>query len=255
MLDHTSGLSGNLPVQTVNVAGIDVDRLTYKGMPVVTFAMVDRVHQRPDSTARQTFNRNRGRFVESEDYFVCDTYEAAQLLSRPAPNGATLLTQRGYLKLTKPMDDDRAWMVQGEMIDHYFATTTGALLPDFSNPAAAARAYADQYDRAQVAIRTKAEIGTRREATAMNTASQAVKRANALALALDRSKSYATVKRMSALYHGQPFNWRLLKQTSIEMRISSIDIFDANYGTVKAYHADVWREAYALEIPTGEGTA
>lgn len=23
---------------------------------------------------------------------------------------------------------------------------------------------------------------------------------------------------------------------------------DANYGTVKAYHADVWREAYAVEI-------
>jgi len=127
----------------------------------------------------------------------------------------------------------------------------GLALPDFTNPAAAARAFAEQYERAQIAEHTKAEIGSRREATAMNTASQAVKKANALALELDRARSYATVKRMSALHHGQPFNWRLLKQTAAEMGIPSIDIFDANYGTVKAYHADVWREAYALEIPTG----
>jgi hypothetical protein len=32
------------------------------------------------------------------------------------------------------------------------------------------------------------------------------------------------------------------------MGLPPIDIFDANYGTVKAYHADAWREAYALEI-------
>jgi hypothetical protein len=32
------------------------------------------------------------------------------------------------------------------------------------------------------------------------------------------------------------------------MGIQSIDVFDANYGTVKAYHADVWREAYAIDM-------
>jgi len=126
-------------------------------------------------------------------------------------------------------------------------------LPDFSNPAAAARAWANEYEARVIAERTKAEIGSRREATAMNTASQAVKKVNKLELELDRSRSYATVKRMSMLHHGQEFNWRLLKQTSIEMEMPAIDVFDANYGTVKAYHADVWREAYALEIPPGEG--
>lgn len=98
------------------------------------------------------------------------------------------------------------------------------------------------------AIATKAEIGRRREATAMNTASQAIKKAARLEIELDKSKQYATIKRMELLYHGQQFKWQLLKSTANEMGIAPIDVFDANYGTVKAYHADVWRKAYALSI-------
>lgn len=124
------------------------------------------------------------------------------------------------------------------------------LLPNFSDPVAAARAWANEREARTIAERTKAEIGNRREATAMNTASQAVKKAKAIAQELDRSRSYASVKRMSMNYHGQEFEWRLLKQVSSEIGKPPIDVFDANYGTVKAYHADAWREAYALDIPT-----
>lgn len=99
------------------------------------------------------------------------------------------------------------------------------------------------------AIRTKAWIGARREATAMATASKEARRAEKLEQELDRSKEYVTVKRMSMLYHGQKFDWRHLKATSIEMGIEPIDVFDSNYGTVKAYHVDVWREAYAIGLP------
>ena len=97
-----------------------------------------------------------------------------------------------------------------------------------------------------LAIATKAEIGNRREATAMNTASQAVKKANALEIQLDRSKDYATVKRMEMLHHGVKFDWRKLKATCVDMGIEPLAVFDQNYGTVKAYHRDVWQETYAL---------
>lgn len=135
------------------------------------------------------------------------------------------------------------------------AAATSLVLPNFANPAAAARAWAEQYEARILAERTKAEIGSRREATAMNTASQAVKRASKLAIQLDRSRDYATVKRMETLYKGRQFAWRTLKHLSTTMGLPSIDVFDANYGTVKAYHVDVWRRAYGLEIPGSSDTA
>ena len=127
-------------------------------------------------------------------------------------------------------------------------------MPNFSNPAEAARAWALEYEARQLAERTKAEIGTRREATAMNTASQAVKKATALERELDKAKDYASVKRMEMLYHGTRFIWRLLKSAAAEMGVPAIDVIDANYGTVKAYHASVWMEAYAVSIDA-EGAA
>jgi len=123
----------------------------------------------------------------------------------------------------------------------------GLTLPDFNDPAAMAIAWAEQYKATQLAIATKAEIGNRREATAMNTASQAVKRANKLEIELDQSQQWSTVKRMETIT-GLKFSWRLLKSAGSDLGIESKDVFDPNFGTVKAYHADVWREAYALDI-------
>ncbi len=67
----------------------------------------------------------------------------------------------------------------------------------------ALRAYADEVEKrmiaeqqAQLAIETKAWIGSKREATAMATASVATREANQLRQQLDISKEYATIKRM-----------------------------------------------------------
>jgi len=95
---------------------------------------------------------------------------------------------------------------------------------------------------------TKAHINNKKTATAMNTASQAIKKVNKLEIELDKSKEYCTIKRMTMINHGQKFSFKLLREISIEMEIPTINVFDANYGTVKAYHKNVWVEAYGLEF-------
>ena len=103
----------------VKIKNTDLKIKEYKNERVVTFKEIDELHQRPEGTARQTFNRNKKHFKEGEDYFVCQTYEA-QNMGIKAPNGLKLLTERGYLLLVKPFTDDLSWEIQGMLITSYF---------------------------------------------------------------------------------------------------------------------------------------
>lgn len=97
------------------------------------------------------------------------------------------------------------------------------------------------------AVRTKAEIGARREATALARASAEKRRADKLAIQLEKSEQWFTIKRVEAM-QGKKFNWRELKRTSLEMGYPIEEAFDANYGHVKAYHKDIWRQVYQVKL-------
>lgn len=114
------------------VEGVELDRILYRGQPVLTLPQIDNVHQRPDGTARKTFNRNRNRFVLEEDFFEVPYEEWSKILTvrltddqRPDRKGGRrgsliMLRKSGYLLLVKPMNDDRAWFVQRELVKSYF---------------------------------------------------------------------------------------------------------------------------------------
>ncbi len=95
------------------------------GRRVVTFAMIDQVHQRKEGTAQDTFLRIRDRLVPGKDFQLLD-YSKRDVLTgftRHMPKrGLTVLFETGYLKLTKPMSDDLSWEVMGELVERYFAT-------------------------------------------------------------------------------------------------------------------------------------
>ena len=108
----------------IKIAGTEITRITYRGEQVVTFEQVDKVHQRPQGTAKGSFDRNRDRFIEGEDFVLvtASQKDVLRTFGIDVPNrGLTLFTERGYLKMVKPMNDDKAWEVFGEMIDRYFA--------------------------------------------------------------------------------------------------------------------------------------
>lgn len=96
------------------------------------------------------------------------------------------------------------------------------------------------------AIRTKAEIGNRREATAMATASAAVRQRDALADRMGEGRKWKTVKAIPWLLdvfapsrgmYSQV--GRKLSEMSQRMGYPVHEVEDSAYGTVKAYHIAV----------------
>lgn len=104
------------------------------------------------------------------------------------------------------------------------------------------------------AIRTKAEIGSRREATAMATASAAVRKAAALENELGRGGDYKSVKGIPwflDVFADTPAAYsvagRKLSDMSRRMDYEIREIEDSRFGSVKAYHVDVI-EAFRLAL-------
>src|SRR5260363_18042 len=86
----TSILGASAPVVHLpyNVA---LPILFYQGQPVITLAMMDKAHRRPEDTAGRNFRAHQNKLIEGKDDFVRNTYEAKEL-GITAPNGLILLT-------------------------------------------------------------------------------------------------------------------------------------------------------------------
>ena len=95
----------------------------YRGQRVVTFALIDQVHERPEGTAKRNFSDNRDRFRAGEDFFLIPKSEADgfRTFGIEVPNrGLTVLTEHGYLMVVKSLTDDLAWTVQRQLVNSYF---------------------------------------------------------------------------------------------------------------------------------------
>lgn len=97
-----------------------------EGQRVITFRDIDRLHQRPDGTARKRFNDNRSHFIEGQDYFKVKCSWVRPYYGQTLPNGYNpnadliLITEIGYLMITKPMRDNLSWDVQRALVTRYF---------------------------------------------------------------------------------------------------------------------------------------
>lgn len=99
------------------------------------------------------------------------------------------------------------------------------LLPDFSNPAEAARAWAAEYE-------AKQQLALENES---------------LKIELDQTHDWSTIKRQEKI-HGRRFNWYVLKSYCLEHKIEIREVFDQNYGSVKAYHRSAWYAVFNVII-------
>ena len=104
-----------------------------------------------------------------------------------------------------------------------------------------------QQEKIEELEKTKAWIGNKREAQAMNTASQKVKEVKKLQLALDLKMSYATVKKVEKAT-GRKYKWQNLKKYCESAGLCWNKAFDSNYGSVNSYPAEAWKNVYGVEI-------
>ena len=100
------------------------------------------------------------------------------------------------------------------------------------------------------AIETKAEIGSRREATAMATASTAVRQANQLKEELGRGLRQATVAAVEKVckrkFGKQGF--RPLKNWCAENGVQAPKVHDPRYGWVRSWPAAAWTAVYQIDL-------
>lgn len=100
------------------------------------------------------------------------------------------------------------------------------------------------------AIETKAEIGSRREATAMATASAAVRQVSQLKEELGRGLRQATVtavEKISKRKFGKQ-GFRPLKNWCVENGIQAPKVHDPRYGWVRSWPAAAWAAVYHIDL-------
>lgn len=103
-----------------------------EGQKVVLDKTVAKIHGQPDREIRRRITDNENRFKENVDFidlkqrvgqshtleFLKEIGYAKQSITQA--NHIYLLSERGYMKLIKAMDDDTSWDVMENFIDEYF---------------------------------------------------------------------------------------------------------------------------------------
>ena len=151
------------------------------------------------------------------DYFIPSTYKDAS----GKENKCYKVTKMGCDFLANKFNGEKGIIFTARYVKRFDEMERGQVPKDFPS---ALRAYADEGERRQIAEQENEKLQQE----------------------LDYSKDWYSIKRVAAMngVDWKTFNWRKLKEKSIELGYGVKKIFDANYGEVNTYHRDVWEAAY-----------
>lgn len=155
--------------------------------------------------------------MSPSDYFIPATYRDAS----GKENKCYEVTKLGCDFLANKFTGEKGILFTARYVKRFDEMERGQVPKDFPS---ALRAYADELERRQIAEQEREK----------------------LQIELDYSKDWYSIKRVAAIngVDWKIFNWRLLKEKSIELGYGVKKIFDANYGEVNTYHRDVWETTY-----------
>lgn len=162
--------------QTIRVADKQTSLIQYKSVPVMTTEQLAEFYGTDVDNIRKNFSNNSGRFVGEKHYFKVEGAELNKLrlcvnnihvqISGKA-RSLTLWTEKGAARHAKILDTDQAWDIFEQLEEVYFSVKEKShlpMLPNFTDPAEAARAWAQEFEAKQIAEKQVAELAPKAEA-------------------------------------------------------------------------------------------
>ena len=268
----------NMPIltQTIQIADKQTSLIQYKAMPVMTTEQMAEFYGTDSVNIRKNYTRNAERFIDGKHFFKISGQELKDFASdfevltnsnmeiSSKARSLTLWTEKGAARHAKILETDQAWDIFEQLEEVYFSVKEKSylpVLPNFADPAEAAIAWANEYKAKQLALAdaeyfkaTKAEIGSRREATAMGRLSAKSREVEKLKTQLDSSTSFATIKKVQSLTGGT-YDTYALRRHSKANHLEVQKAEDANYGSVNSYHKDAWLAVYNINLSSLNGAA
>lgn len=246
-----------------NVHLVDPDTfpvIEWKGVRVVTTEVLAKGYGTDEANIRKNLSRNLERFEEGNHYYLLtgsDLKEFKRLvtdshLANKYTSQLILWAERGAARMSKIIDTDEAWSFFEKLEDSYFRSRESAALPltyeqaleDLLVKVKENRMLEQQRDRA---VKEKLWISEKREATAMATASVAVREKNKLAERLGESKNYAAIIPVEKKLN-QKFKWQPLRKWCREHDAAPHEVEDPRFGTVKSWPRKAWKEVYGVDL-------
>ncbi len=146
-------VSSNTPSSSVPV-------ITYRNQRVITTDTLATGYGSQPNNLHMNFTNNRSRFVEGKHFYLLSGDELRDFKSLPNVIGVVnkhtsqllLWTERGASRHAKILETDQAWDFYEELEENYFRQKEIGgipLVPNFSDPAQAARAWADEFEARQ----------------------------------------------------------------------------------------------------------
>ena len=153
---------GYHPISTPNHAKALLPVIEWCGVRVVTTDSLAAGYGTTENSIHKNLSNNRERFLEGVHVYTVrgvalrafrNQVNDVQPVSKHTTS-LTLWTERGAARMSKIVDTDEAWSFFERMEESYFIRdkSTALAVPDFSDPAAAARAWADEYEEKNKAL-------------------------------------------------------------------------------------------------------
>ncbi|NDJ59457.1 ORF6N domain-containing protein [Enterobacteriaceae bacterium 4M9] len=234
--------------------------IEWAGVRVVTTETLAEGYGTATIRIQQNHIRNESRFIDGVHFYCLKGDELREFKNRLSSSESvfkhvrslTLWTEKGAARMSKIVDTDEAWAFFERLEDSYFRPRDNLSLPQTYEQALEnllaqvkeTRQIAEQRDRA---VKERLWIGQKREATAMATASVAVREKNRLAERLGEGRKHAAIIPVEKKT-GDTYRWQPLRKWCRENGMTAIDVEDKRFGTVKAWPRDAWLAVYGVDL-------